>query len=119
MFCRCLSESVLNEDVINLMNKESIYVSNLKDYPDTSYYKVKNLKAINTSFAEYSPAYSNGKLYFVSNRLTEKIYKTLRFNFSSVDEKLSKGKRLNTDVWYDEKTLNWVKASFNKKGKYF
>ena len=64
-----------NEDVINLMNKESIYVSNLKNYPDTSYYKVKNLTAINTSFAEYSPAYSNGKLYFVSNRLTEKIYK--------------------------------------------
>jgi len=51
-------------------------------------------------------------------KTTEKIYKTLRFNFSSVDEKLSKGKRLNTDVWYDEKSLNWVKASFNKKGKW-
>jgi hypothetical protein len=45
-------------------------------------------------------------------------YNTLRYNFSSVDKKLNKNKKLNTDVWYDEKTLNWVKASFNKKGKW-
>ena len=47
-----------------------------------------------------------------------KIFNTLHFNFSSSDEKLSKEKRLNTDVWYDEKTLNWVKASFKKKGNW-
>ena len=45
-------------------------------------------------------------------------YKTLHFNFSSTDKTLSQNKKLNTDVWYDEKTLNWVKASFNKKGKW-
>ena len=45
-------------------------------------------------------------------------YNTLHFNFSSSDEKLAKNKRLNTDVWYDEKSLNWLKASFNKKGKW-
>ena len=27
-------------------------------------------------------------------------------------------KKLNTDVWYDEETLNWVKATFEKKGKW-
>ena len=43
-------------------------------------------------------------------------YKTLHFNLSSSDPKLKKDKKLNTDVWYDEKTLSWVKASFNKKG---
>ena len=43
-------------------------------------------------------------------------YNTLHFNFSSADKKLNKDKKLNTDVWYDEKTLNWVKASFKKKG---
>ena len=48
-------------------------------------------------------------------KLGNKIYKTLHFNFSSTDNKLSKDKRLNTDVWYDEKTLNWVKATFKKK----
>ena len=34
--------------------------------------------------------------------------KTLHFNFSSTDKKLAKGKKLNTDVWYDEENLNWV-----------
>ena len=47
-----------------------------------------------------------------------KRYKTLRFNFSSTDKKLAKDKKLNTDVWYDKKTLNWVKASFKKKGSW-
>ena len=48
----------------------------------------------------------------------DKNYNTLHFNFSSTDKKLAKNKKLNTDVWYDEKTLNWVKASFEKKGKW-
>ena len=48
----------------------------------------------------------------------DKTYNTLHFNFSSVDKKLSKDKKLNTDVWYDEKTLNWVKATFKKKGNW-
>ena len=50
--------------------------------------------------------------------LNGKIYKTLHFNFSSSDQKLSKDKKLNTDIWYDEKTLNWIKASFKKKGNW-
>ena len=48
----------------------------------------------------------------------DKTYNTLHFNFSSTDKKLAKDKKLNTDVWYDEKTLNWVKASFKKKGNW-
>ena len=48
----------------------------------------------------------------------EKSYNTLHFNFSSTDKELDKEKKLNTNVWYDEKTLNWVKASFKKKGKW-
>ena len=51
-------------------------------------------------------------------KLGNKTYKTLHFNFSSTDKKLNKNKRLNTDVWYDEETLNWVKATFEKKGKW-
>ena len=49
-------------------------------------------------------------------KFDNKEYDTLHFNFSSTDEKLSKDKKLNTDIWYDEQTLNWVKASFKKKG---
>ena len=51
-------------------------------------------------------------------KLGNKTFKTLHFNFSSTDKKLKKGKRLNTDIWYEEETLNWVKASFEKKGKW-
>ena len=51
-------------------------------------------------------------------KIHDKIYNTLHFNFSSADKKLAKDKKLNTDVWYDEKSLNWVKASFKKKGKW-
>jgi hypothetical protein len=51
-------------------------------------------------------------------KINEKIYETLHFNFSSSDPSLSKDKKLNTDIWYDEKTLNWIKATFKKKGKW-
>ena len=51
-------------------------------------------------------------------KIGDKSYNTLHFNFSSADKKLDKDKKLNTDVWYDEKTLNWIKASFEKKGKW-
>ena len=47
-----------------------------------------------------------------------KMYNTLHFNFSSTDKKLEKNKKLNTDVWYDEQTLNWVRATFKKKGNW-
>jgi len=63
----------------------------------------------------------NQKVTFLGKETLEingKSYETLHFNFSSTDKKLSKDKKLNTDVWYDEKTLNWVKATFEKKGKW-
>tara|TARA_B100001123_G_C15146303_1_gene961676 strand:- start:335 stop:1021 length:687 start_codon:yes stop_codon:yes gene_type:complete len=63
----------------------------------------------------------NQKVTFIGKeniKLNGKLYKTLHFNFSSTDKKLAKDKKLNTDVWYDEETLNWVKASFDKKGKW-
>ena len=44
-----------------------------------------------------------------------KNYKALHFNFSSSDKSLAKDKKLNTDIWYDEKTLNLVKAAFKKR----
>ena len=51
-------------------------------------------------------------------KFEEKNYNALHFNFSSTAKKLDKDKKLNTDVWYDEQTLNWIKASFEKKGKW-
>jgi len=50
--------------------------------------------------------------------INNKTYNALHFNFSSTDQKLGKDKKLNTDVWYDKENLNWIKASFEKKGKW-
>ena len=46
----------------------------------------------------------------------DKTYKTLKFNFSSTDPSLSKDKKLNIDIWYEEETYLWVKAAFDKTG---
>ena len=46
----------------------------------------------------------------------KKTYNTLRFNFKSSDQNLPDNKKLNTDIWYEEKTYLWVKASFDKSG---
>ena len=46
----------------------------------------------------------------------DKTFNTLRFNFKSSDETLPDSKKLNTDIWYDEKTFLWVKAAFDKTG---
>jgi len=45
-------------------------------------------------------------------------YNTLHFNFSSSDESLPESKKLNTDIWYEEKSFLWVKAAFNKTGRW-
>ena len=113
-----------NEDIINLMEKEAIYVSNLKKYPDTSYYKIKNLKAINTEFAEYSPSYSSGKLFFVSNRSTEKIYKGTGTPFTDLYEIKTKGaiveintlKKLDENI--NEEQVNEGSITFSEDGQY-
>ncbi len=49
-------------------------------------------------------------------KIGDKVYKTLRFKFTSSDPKLSKDKKLNTDIWYEENTFLWVKAAFDKTG---
>ena len=49
-------------------------------------------------------------------KIGDKTYKTLHFNFKSSDETLSDSKKLNTDIWYEEETYLWVKASFDKTG---
>ena len=43
-------------------------------------------------------------------------YNSLKFNFSSSDPSLAKGKKLNTNVWYDEEELIWLKTTFEKSG---
>ncbi|MFL2852284.1 MAG: DUF6134 family protein [Candidatus Pelagibacter sp.] len=49
-------------------------------------------------------------------KIGDKTFNTLHFNFKSADINLPESKKLNTDIWYDEKSLLWVKAAFDKTG---
>jgi len=80
-----------NEKYIGYAKAELKNLNELKNYPDSSYYSVKNLEAINSNLTEYSPTYSNGKLFFVSNRDTEKTYKGTGTPFTDIYEIKTKG----------------------------
>ena len=80
-----------NEKYIGYAKAELKNLNELKNYPDSSYYSVKNLEAINSNLTEYSPTYSNGKLFFVSNRDTEKRYKGTGTPFTDIYEIKTKG----------------------------
>jgi len=113
-----------DESVMSLLKKEAIYINNLKNYPDTSYYRVKNLKAINTKFAEYSPSFSNEKLYFVSNRQSEKIYSGTGTPFTDLYEIKSRGanvdinslKKLEDNI--NQEKVNEGSITFSEDGTY-
>lgn len=51
-------------------------------------------------------------------KINNETYTALKFNFFSSDSSLSKDKKLNTNVWYDEETLMWLKTSFKKTGNW-
>tara|TARA_B100001057_G_scaffold451995_1_gene495553 strand:+ start:354 stop:1037 length:684 start_codon:yes stop_codon:yes gene_type:complete len=50
--------------------------------------------------------------------ISGKKYEALHFKFLSSDETLPDNKKLNTDIWYDAKTLIWLKAQFVKQGNW-
>ena len=61
------------------------------------------------------------KVNFLGKKQIEidgKIYEALHFKFLSSDETLPDNKKLNTDIWYDAKTLIWLKARFVKQGNW-
>ena len=80
-----------NEKYIEFAREELNNLLEIKDYPDSSYYEIKNLQSINTELTEYSPAYSNGQLFFVSNRNTEKKYKGTGTPFTDIYQIKTKG----------------------------
>ena len=85
-----------NEDLIVRANDE---LDNLAELvlisEDQSYYKVRNLVAINSSEAEYSPVYNDGELYFTSNRDGGKIFKTTGTSFTNLYKVKTKGARVD------------------------
>lgn len=74
-----------DDAVVALAERE---LNNLGQLPEietrVNYFRVKNLEAINTKFAEYSPFYNSGRLYFTSNRHGGKIYKGTGTPFTDI-----------------------------------
>tara|TARA_Y100001970_G_scaffold115090_1_gene143448 strand:+ start:1798 stop:2478 length:681 start_codon:yes stop_codon:yes gene_type:complete len=99
---------------------------------DGSSYKGKaNLNAIIGTWWNHEIVKSPSQISAISGRIIDqkvtfvgketvtingKTFETLRFNFKSSDETLPNDKKLNTDIWYDEKTYLWIKAAFDKSG---
>ena len=50
--------------------------------------------------------------------LNNNEYNSLHLHFLSNDNKPIKKKKINLHVWYDEKTLIWLKMSYEKLGKW-
>lgn len=113
-----------NKKYIAYAKAELKNLNKLKNYPDSSYYSVKNLDAINSNLTEYSPTYSNGKLFFVSNRDTEKRYKGTGTPFTDIYEIKTKGaivdknslKILPDNINHEE--VNEGSITFSKDGMF-
>ena len=51
-------------------------------------------------------------------KINNRSYKTLHFHFLSNDELPIDKKKLNINIYYDEKSLLWVKSSYKKFGEW-
>jgi peptidoglycan-associated lipoprotein len=92
-----LVASTENEPLKDRANKEIRgleYISALNE--KKNYYRVRNLDALNTPFAEYGPAYSNSILYFASSRANARIYEASGTPFTDLFQVDTKG--ANVDV---------------------
>jgi peptidoglycan-associated lipoprotein len=63
-----------------------------------SYYRVKELESLNTRFAEYAPAYSNGILYFASSRSNSRIYEASGTPFTDIYQVDTKGANVDLNT---------------------
>ncbi|MBV6644991.1 MAG: PD40 domain-containing protein [Cyclobacteriaceae bacterium] len=85
-----------NQKVQDLARIELDNLDNLEDFKEKdTYYRVKNMEAINTSGAEYAPVYTNNYLYFTSNRDGGKIYKSTGTPFTDLYRIRTKGANAN------------------------
>ena len=60
-----------------------------------NFFRVKNLEALNTPAAEYSPIYNDGELYFTSSRGNSKIYLATGTPFTNIYKAKTKGARVD------------------------
>jgi len=89
-----------------------------KEYPVGTWWNHEILQA-KAQISAISGRIIEQKVTFLGEEklnLYGKTYDALNFNFSSSDISLPDKKKLNTDIWYDKKTMLWLKAAFDKTG---
>jgi peptidoglycan-associated lipoprotein len=88
-----------------------------------SYYKIKNLEAINTPFTEYAPVYSNNELYFTSSRSNSRIYEATGTPFTDIYKAETNGANVNVSTivplpsFINESNINEGCITFTPDGK--
>ncbi|TRX58869.1 OmpA family protein [Fulvivirga sp. M361] len=94
--------TVTDEKYKNRAEEEYQNLDNLSEIKSKkNYYRVKNLEAINTPSAEYSPAYNDGELFFASSRGDSKIYLGTGTPFTNIYSVKTKGARVQSQTIKD------------------
>ena len=123
-----------------IQNKKKKYVKinlnsekNKLEIDGSSYKGDANLEYMVGTWWNHEIVKANAQISAISGRIIEqkvnflgkkkieingKTYEALHFKFLSSDETLPENKKLNTDIWYDAKTLIWLKAQFIKQGNW-
>lgn len=94
-----LYQGGINGNVIVWAERELKNLDNLEKVKNQkSYYTVKNLESINTSYAEYSPVYNNAWLYFTSNRDGGKTYTGTGTPFTDIYRVQTRGAKVQMET---------------------
>ncbi|MEY4931210.1 MAG: hypothetical protein RI909_1934 [Bacteroidota bacterium] len=119
-----LESSAENEKIKVRAKKEAAGISYLEKLSEKkSYYKIKNLEAINTPFTEYNPVYSNNELYFTSSRANAKIYEATGTPFTDIYKAETSGANVNASTiaplpdLINESNINEGCITFTPDGK--
>lgn len=90
--------SASDEKIMVLAQAEVDNLIKLKQIMEMkTYYRIKNLEAINSPAAEYSPVYLDGELYFTSSRFGGKIYKATGTSFTNLYKVKTQGARVDVN----------------------
>lgn len=103
-----LASSTEVESLRDRANKELTGLRRLDELAqEKSYYRIKNLEALNSNFSEYSPAYINGELYFTSSRSNDRIYASTGTPFTDIYKAKTQGANV------DAETINPLPETIN------
>ncbi|MTI41160.1 hypothetical protein E1140_16790 [Fulvivirga lutimaris] len=90
-------KKVTDETFVARANEEFDNLNNLDEIrAKKNFFRVKNLTAVNTKAAEYSPIYNDGELFFTSSRGDNKIYLATGTPFTNIYKAQTKGARVDS-----------------------